>query len=84
MRLGRLLPLSVALVQNINILTLGNPDGVGVFFPEGLLGTITKPTGYNASDPADQDFPSSASTDASKFDSQVLFTRSQIGSLVVK
>ena len=35
MRLGRLLPLSVALVQNINILTLGNPDGVGVFFPEG-------------------------------------------------
>jgi len=72
--------LSVAIAQNINILTLGNPDGVGVFFPKGLLGTITKPTGYNASDPADQDFPTSASTDASIFDTQASFTFSQIDS----
>ncbi len=37
--------------QNINILTLGNPDGRGVFFPNGLNGVITKPTGYNVTDP---------------------------------
>ena len=76
--------LSVPIAQNINILTLGNPDGVGVFFPKGLLGTITKPTGYNASDPADQDFPTSASTDASIFDTQASFTFSQIDSHAVE
>ena len=45
-------------MQLINILTLGNPEGVGVFFPEGLLGAITKPTGYNASSAGNQAYPS--------------------------
>ena len=34
-------------MQIINILTLGSPDGVGCFFPKGLLGRINKPTGYD-------------------------------------
>ncbi|CAL5223508.1 g6035 [Coccomyxa viridis] len=42
----------------INILTLGNVDGVGVFFPKGLLGAIVKPTGYNASSSGNQAYPS--------------------------
>ena len=33
-------------LQLINILTLGNPNGVGAFFPNGLLGKLTKPTGF--------------------------------------
>lgn len=37
--------------QNINVLTLGNPDGKGVFFPNGLNGVITKPVGFNVTDP---------------------------------
>ena len=37
------------MLQLINILTLGDPQGVGVFFPEGLLGAINKPTGFNVS-----------------------------------
>ena len=45
-------------MQLINILTLSNANGVGVFFPKGLLGAITKPTGYNASTPANQAYPS--------------------------
>ena len=44
--------------QLINILTLGNVDGVGVFFPKGLLGAIVKPTGYNASSSGNQAYPS--------------------------
>lgn len=44
-------------MQNINILTLGSPEGKGVFFPLGLLGAIVTPTGYNASIPANNDFP---------------------------
>lgn len=37
------------LLQIINILTLGSPDGIGCFFPKGFLGKINKPTGYDAS-----------------------------------
>lgn len=33
--------------QNINILTIGSPNGKGGFFPNGLIGRINKPTGYN-------------------------------------
>ncbi len=46
-----------ACTQLINILTLGNVDGVGVFFPKGLLGAITKPTGYNTSSSGNQAYP---------------------------
>ena len=45
--------------QNINILTLGNPDGVGVFFPNGLIGAISKPTGFNETASGTDDFPTS-------------------------
>jgi len=45
--------------MNINILTLGNPDGVGAFFPNGLIGAISKPTGYNVTAAGTDDFPSS-------------------------
>ena len=45
--------------QNINILTLGSPDGVGVFFPSGLYGAINRPTGYNASASGLDSFPAS-------------------------
>ena len=45
--------------MNINILTLGNPDGVGVFFPNGLIGRISKPTGFNETASGTDDFPSS-------------------------
>ena len=34
-------------LQLINILTLGSPNGTGVFFPNGLGGAITKPTGFD-------------------------------------
>lgn len=62
----------ITCVQVINILTLGNADGVGVFFPEGLLGAITKPTGYNASSPGNQAYPSQlASQPADLVTSQV-------------
>ena len=37
----------VAVMQIINILTLGSPSGVGGFFPSGLVGNITSPVGYN-------------------------------------
>ena len=43
--------------QNINILTLGNPQGVGVFFPNGLIGRISTPTGYNLTSDGLADFP---------------------------
>lgn len=45
--------------MNINILTLGNPDGVGAFFPNGLIGAISTPTGYADSASGLDDFPSS-------------------------
>ena len=57
-------------MQNINILTLGNPEGKGVFFPEGLLGAITTPTGYNKTDPGNETFPSSTSN-SGNLDTQV-------------
>jgi hypothetical protein len=44
--------------QNINILTLGAADGKGVFFPNGLIGKIHLPTGYNITKPGLDDFPS--------------------------
>ena len=37
--------------QHINILTLGSPTGMGVFFPNGLNGNIKSPIGYNVTDP---------------------------------
>ena len=40
-------------------MTLGSPDGVGVFFPKGLYGAINKPTGYNVSASGLDSFPSS-------------------------
>jgi len=43
--------------QLINVLTLGSPDGKGCFFPEGLHGEITVPTGFNTSVAAVDDFP---------------------------
>ncbi len=43
--------------MNINILTLGNPDGVGAFFPKGLIGAISKPTGFNVTAAGTDDFP---------------------------
>jgi len=43
--------------QLINILTLGSPDGKGCFFPDGLHGEITVPTGFNTSVAATDDFP---------------------------
>ena len=46
-----------ACAQIINILTLGNVDGVGVFFPQGLRGAIVKPTGYNVSSSGNQAYP---------------------------
>ena len=44
-------------VQLINILTLGSPAGKGCFFPNGLHGEITVPTGFNTSVAAVDDFP---------------------------
>ena len=48
--------------MNINILTLGNPDGVGVFFPNGLIGAISTPTGYNVTSDGLADFPTDPMT----------------------
>ena len=45
--------------QNINILTLGSPNGTGVFFPEGLHGRINTPTGYAEIASGLDDFPAS-------------------------
>ena len=45
--------------MNINILTLGNPEGKGVFFPNGLIGAISKPTGIDQMASGLDDFPSS-------------------------
>ena len=38
--------------------SLGNPDGVGPFFPNGLVGAINKPTGYTNMASGLEDFPS--------------------------
>ena len=43
--------------MNINILTLGSPNGTGVFFPEGLNGNWRLPTGYAAMASGVADFP---------------------------
>lgn len=43
--------------MNINILTLGSPNGTGVFFPEGLNGNLRLPTGYAAMASGVADFP---------------------------
>ena len=45
--------------QIINIVTLGSPDGKGVFFPNGLGGAINKPTGYNETASGLDSFPAS-------------------------
>ena len=44
-------------MQLINILTLGNPDGTGVFFPNGLGGALTKPTGFDKAANGYKTFP---------------------------
>ena len=44
--------------QLINMYSLGNPDGVGPFFPNGLVGAINKPTGYTNMAGGLEDFPS--------------------------
>ena len=62
--------LGLSCVQNINILTLGNPEGKGVFFPEGLLGSIVTPYGFNMTDPGNETFPTSTSN-SGKLDTQV-------------
>ncbi len=59
-------------MQNINILTLGNPEGKGVFFPNGLLGAITTPYGYNKTDPANETFPSGLTQNSALLDTQVI------------
>ncbi|BDA43080.1 Desiccation-related protein PCC13-62 [Coccomyxa sp. Obi] len=41
----------------INILTLGSPQGVGVFFPKGFYGAINTPYSYNMSEPGLDAFP---------------------------
>jgi hypothetical protein len=43
--------------QNINILTLGAKNGKGGFFPNGLLGKIRLPTGYNKVAPGTNAYP---------------------------
>ena len=62
-------------LQNINILTLGNPEGKGVFFPNGLLGAITTPYGYNKTDPGNETYPSSLTQNSNLLDTQVTFGR---------
>ena len=59
-------------LQNINILTLGNPEGKGVFFPNGLLGAITTPYGYNKTDPGNETYPSSLTQNSALLDTQVI------------
>lgn len=44
-------------MQLINMYTLGNPDGVGVFFPDGLVGNINSPAGYLDMATGLEDFP---------------------------
>ena len=65
-------------LQLINILTLGNPQGIGGFFPVGLNGAIKTPTGYNLSASGLQPYGASAQTvevsmdDLDSFDSQCI------------
>ena len=47
-------------LQLINILTLSNPNGIGAFFPNGLLGKLNKPTGYSNAANLLADFPTDA------------------------
>lgn len=47
------------MLQLINIYTLGNPAGVGVFFPNGLVGNINKPAGFDQMATGLEDFPTS-------------------------
>ncbi|BDA43081.1 Desiccation-related protein PCC13-62 [Coccomyxa sp. Obi] len=60
--------------QIINIVTLGSPDGVGVFFPKGLYGAINKPTGFNVSASGLDSFPSSGAKVASQLSTQQIGT----------
>ena len=45
--------------QLLNILFLGNPAAKGVFFPNGVMGAINKPAGYNLTASGLDSFPSS-------------------------
>ena len=42
-----------------------------MFFPEGLLGEITTPMGYNKSDPGNEPFPSGLTMNSAILDTQV-------------
>ncbi|KAK9915059.1 hypothetical protein WJX75_004249 [Coccomyxa subellipsoidea] len=60
--------------QIINIVTLGSPDGKGVFFPEGLYGAINKPTGYNATASGLDSFPASGAKVATQLSTEQIGT----------
>ena len=46
--------------QLINIYSLGNPNGISPFFPNGLVGAITTPAGYANQASGVENFPSPA------------------------
>ncbi len=45
--------------QLINMYSLGNPSGIGPFFPNGLVGAINSPVGYSNMATGLEDFPAS-------------------------
>ena len=45
--------------QLINMYSLGNPSGIGPFFPNGLVGAINSPVGYANMATGLEDFPAS-------------------------
>ncbi|DBA90435.1 TPA: hypothetical protein ACH3X1_003706 [Trebouxia sp. C0004] len=45
--------------QLINMYSLGNPSGIGPFFPNGLVGAINSPVGYTNMATGLEDFPAS-------------------------
>lgn len=48
--------MSRLLAQHISMLTLGSPDGTGVFFPNGFVGNIKTPQGFNLTNPGTASF----------------------------
>ncbi|CAL8468921.1 g8462 [Coccomyxa elongata] len=58
--------------QVINIAVLGNPSGTGVFFPNGLVGNITKPTGYDVLASGLDSFPASGARVVSQESTQAV------------
>ena len=45
--------------QLINMYSLGNPSGIGPFFPNGFVGAINSPVGYTNMATGLEDFPAS-------------------------